>query len=179
MREELYNGINIQKPWPPRMKEKEQALKKNIDRIPETICYLSNPPKVIPIHVGRQLFVDDFLIDTSTLQRKYYYPEPYVGNPILKPQTKIEKNEGCCPVAATFTDGVFYDSKDGLYKMWYQAGWFDGTAYAEESISATGATLSKSGQGELNSSHSSAWKMQNKILAIWSGLPLALQSGQK
>ena len=109
MREELYNGINIQKPWPPRMKEKEQALKKNIDRIPETICYLSNPPKVIPIHVGRQLFVDDFLIDTSTLQRKYYYPEPYVGNPILKPQTKIEKNEGCCPVAATFTDGVFYD----------------------------------------------------------------------
>lgn len=131
VREELYNGINIQKPWPPRMKEKEQALKKNIDRIPETICYLSNPPKVIPIHVGRQLFVDDFLIDTSTLQRKYYYPEPYVGNPILKPQTKIEKNEGCCPVAATFTDGVFYDSKDGLYKMWYQAGWFDGTAYAE------------------------------------------------
>jgi len=130
VREELYNGINIQKPWPPRMKEKEQALKKNIDRIPETICYLSNPPKVIPIHVGRQLFVDDFLIDTSTLQRKYYYPEPYVGNPILKPQTKIEKNEGCCPVAATFTDGVFYDSKDGLYKMWYQAGWFDGTAYA-------------------------------------------------
>jgi len=107
VREELYNGINIQKPWPPRMKEKEQALKKNIDRIPETICYLSNPPKVIPIHVGRQLFVDDFLIDTSTLQRKYYYPEPYVGNPILKPQTKIEKNEGCCPVAATFTDGVF------------------------------------------------------------------------
>ena len=74
VREELYNGINIQKPWPPRMKEKEQALKKNIDRIPETICYLSNPPKVIPIHVGRQLFVDDFLIDTSTLQRKYYYP---------------------------------------------------------------------------------------------------------
>ena len=131
VREELYNGINIQKPWPPRMKEKEQALKKNIDRIPETICYLSNPPKVIPIHVGRQLFVDDFLIDTSTLQRKYYYPEPYVGNPILKPQTKIEKNEGCCPVAATFTDGVFYDSKDGLYKMWYQAGWCDGTAYAE------------------------------------------------
>ena len=51
VREELYNGINIQKPWPPRMKEKEQALKKNIDRIPETICYLSNPPKVIPIHV--------------------------------------------------------------------------------------------------------------------------------
>lgn len=45
VREELYNGINIQKPWPPRMKEKEQALKKNIDRIPETICYLSNPPE--------------------------------------------------------------------------------------------------------------------------------------
>ena len=46
MRDELYNGINIQKPWPPRIKEKEQALKKNIDRIPETICYLSNPPKM-------------------------------------------------------------------------------------------------------------------------------------
>src|SRR5690242_9802525 len=31
--------------------------------------YLTNPPAVIPIQVGRQLFVDDFLIEQTTLTR--------------------------------------------------------------------------------------------------------------
>jgi hypothetical protein len=39
-------------------------------------------------------------------------------------------NNGYCPVACPFQDGVFYDPKDRLYKMWYHAGWFDGTALA-------------------------------------------------
>jgi len=39
-------------------------------------------------------------------------------------------NQGYCPNAAPFSDEVFFDSKDGLFKMWYQAGWFDGVALA-------------------------------------------------
>jgi hypothetical protein len=39
-------------------------------------------------------------------------------------------NNGICPVACPFEDGIFYDPKDRLFKMWYQAGWFDGVAYA-------------------------------------------------
>ena len=44
-------------------------------------------------------------------------------------------NHGICPVASPFNDGIFYDHKDQLFKMWYHAGWFDGIGYA---ISADG-----------------------------------------
>ena len=43
---------------------------------------------------------------------------------------QLEMNNGQCPLACPFQDGLFYDPKDRLYKMWYHAGWFDGTAYA-------------------------------------------------
>ena len=39
-------------------------------------------------------------------------------------------NKGYCPMAAPFSDGCFYDPQDKLFKMWYMAGWFDGTALA-------------------------------------------------
>ena len=42
----------------------------------------------------------------------------------------MELNSGYCPVAAPFSDGCFFDPKDQLFKMWYMAGWFDGTALA-------------------------------------------------
>ena len=53
----LYNGININPIWPPR----------NIEAYsdPIEVPYLLNPPKLINIDVGRQLFVDDFLIKYS------------------------------------------------------------------------------------------------------------------
>ena len=76
------------------------------------------------------MFVDDFLIEYTNLERKFHQPVKFKGNPILKPETKIEMNEGYCPVAAPFSDGVFYDPNDNLFKMWYMAGWFDGTALA-------------------------------------------------
>ena len=57
--ETLYNGIRLPSPWPPSLQE--------IPREPVTPVYLTAPPSVIPIDIGRQLFVDDFLIDTTTL----------------------------------------------------------------------------------------------------------------
>ncbi|HEX7282747.1 MAG TPA: hypothetical protein VF239_11870, partial [Vicinamibacterales bacterium] len=54
-RETLYNGIVLPQPWPPR----RQQLSPTAVRPP----YLSSPPGVISIDVGRQLFVDDFLIE--------------------------------------------------------------------------------------------------------------------
>src|SRR2546429_582931 len=54
----------------------------------------------------------------------------YEHNPILKPETSLEMNNGICPVACPFHDGVFYDPKDQLFRMWYHAGWFDGIGYA-------------------------------------------------
>src|SRR5262249_45768670 len=84
----------------------------------------------IAIDVGRQLFVDDLLVADTTLRRSFHTPRLHEHNPVLKPETPLEMNNGVCPVACPFDDGVFYDPKDRLFKMWYHAGWFDGVAHA-------------------------------------------------
>ena len=64
--EVLYNGIVLPTPWPPR--------RRSITTIPERAPYLASPPDVIKIDIGRQLFVDDFLIERTTLQRVFHQP---------------------------------------------------------------------------------------------------------
>jgi hypothetical protein len=115
----LYNGIQLPKEWPPKTPIKDRSVR--------SVPYLKNPPAVIPIDVGRQLLVDDFLIEKTDLTRTFHQAQRYEKNPILKPETELEKKG---PVATVFQDGVFFDPKDQLFKMWYHAGWFDGTAYA-------------------------------------------------
>src|ERR1700676_1036449 len=91
---------------------------------PYALLASKNDP--IRIDVGRQLFVDDFLIAETSLRRTFHKPRVHEASPILKPETALEMHNGYCPVACPFQDGVFYDSKDRLFKMWYHAGWFDG-----------------------------------------------------
>ena len=119
----LYNGIRLPRLWPPPDLDPKS-------REPMPVPYLEAPPDVISIDVGRQLFVDDFLIESTTLSREFHKARKYEGNPILKPETKLELNGGNDPAACPFSDGVFFDPRDQLFKMWYHAGWFDGTAYA-------------------------------------------------
>ena len=54
----LYNGISMPVNFPPPTTP-TQALR--------TPYYINNGPRVLPIDVGRQLFVDDFLIESTTL----------------------------------------------------------------------------------------------------------------
>ena len=145
----LYNGIRLPAQWPPRA----------VDRSgPRPAPYLSDPPEVIPIDVGRQLFVDDFLIEASDLERTYHRPTIDARGPVFKPETKLEL-EGVIPggdpamymrdlglplfaddaamdrvpqrsVAAPNSGGVWFDPQDRLFKMWYMAGWFSAIAYA-------------------------------------------------
>ncbi|MCQ2385620.1 MAG: helix-turn-helix domain-containing protein, partial [Clostridia bacterium] len=121
-----YNGIAAEKDFPP----KDMQKIKDYGVLP--VPYLKKPPEVIDITLGRQLFVDDFLIQKSTFVRQFHQPQKYGGNPIFCPETPLEKGlDGHSAMAAPFSDGVFYDGKEQIFKMWYHAGWFDGTAYAE------------------------------------------------
>jgi hypothetical protein len=86
------------------------------------VPYLTNKPVVIPINVGRQLFVDDFLIKETDLKAVFHTPNYYVGNPVLEPDKEWEKTPQGALYAAPFSDGLWYDDKDGKYKMWYLAG---------------------------------------------------------
>ena len=54
-------------------------------------AYLTSPPDIIPIDVGRQLFVDDFLIESTDMERIYHKAESYIGNPVLKPDKSWQK----------------------------------------------------------------------------------------
>ena len=63
--EKLYNGIEIPAAWPPRNMD-DHSLRD----LP--VPYLTKPPKVIDISVGRQLFVDDFLIDETTMEKRFH-----------------------------------------------------------------------------------------------------------
>ena len=116
--EELYNGIQLPSPWPPKAANyPDQTV------LPAPPYYVTNPPAVIPINVGRQLFVDDFLVAQTTLTRTWHPAEYYPTNPILPNDRPWEfgKFETLTQVkqASTFFGGVFYDPSVSLFKMWY------------------------------------------------------------
>jgi len=108
----LYNGIRLPEVWPPN----DGAS----GREPMPVPYLAAPPAVIPIDVGRQLFVDDFLVEQTDLTRTFHHATPCEGNPVFAPEKPWEMNEAG-GMAAPFSDGVWFDSQDGLFKMWYLA----------------------------------------------------------
>ncbi len=110
----LYNGIRLPEAWPPVNIDPENDA-------PMDVPYLRQPPAVIPIDVGRQLFVDDFLVEQTDLQRVVHPPERYGGNPVLTAQTEGELKRGGSVYTAH--GGVFFDPTAGHFKMFYGAGW--------------------------------------------------------
>lgn len=123
----LYNGIVLSEPWPPRYNEVPT-------REPMPVPYLDRIPDVIPIDAGRQLFVDDFLIEPSTLTQTFHAAHYHEVNPVLWPEKPWEiegESDGQpMPCAMVFSDGVWFDPLDRVFKMWYRAGRGQVTCYA-------------------------------------------------
>ena len=133
----LYNGIRLGDPWPPEWRT-----------LPDRSAsppYLVRPPDVIPIDVGRQLFVDDFLIQETSLERTFHRTQYYEHNPVLRPTTSWERFDDHAvlthsrqnPAAMVFSDGVFHDPTARLFKMWYMGGYSQNTCYATSSDGVT------------------------------------------
>jgi hypothetical protein len=120
----LPNGIVIPERWPPRYEFRRE---------PTTPPYLASPPAVVPVDIGRQLFVDDFLVESTTLVRTFHTPEIH-AEPILVPERPWERLEPGAsrtnPTAAVFSDAVLWDDADRVFKMWYMGGYTGGTCYA-------------------------------------------------
>ena len=113
--ETLYNNIRLPEQWPPRYEEPAKAQDMPVP-------YLQHRPDIIPVNVGRQLFVDDFLIAGTNLTAVSHTPNFYSGNPVLEPDKEWENTIEGAPYASPFSDGIWYDEKDGKFKMWYLAG---------------------------------------------------------
>ncbi|MCC6491055.1 MAG: glycosyl hydrolase family 32 [Candidatus Hydrogenedentes bacterium] len=114
-----YNGIVPPAEWPPR----DMVLGQEVQP-----PYLLSPPEVIPIDAGRQLFVDDFLIEQTSMSRAFHKPEWHPASPVLRPDQPWEQSahgerEG--PMAMPFSGGVWYDPADSLFKTWYLADYGD------------------------------------------------------
>ena len=128
--EVLYNGIRLPDEWPPRTDA--FAVKGE----PARPFYLEekNVPDPIPVDVGRQLFVDDFLVaEMKGLRREYPHPEKFAGNPVLKPETWLEKNGTRNATARPNGGGLWWDPHLGQFRLWYEAGWLNAIAYATSS----------------------------------------------
>ena len=138
--ETLYNGITLASPWPPRLKYPNEH--------PVRPPYLAQPPAVIPIDVGRQLFVDDFLIEETTMAQTWHRAEYHPASPVLRPEKKWELRDEYAertktrpnPAAMVFSDGVFFDPAEKRFKMWYMGGYQTNTCYA---VSEDGLTWHK------------------------------------
>ena len=111
----LHNGIELPEQWPPQVAD--DGLRREMD-----LPYLKNKPEVIPVNVGRQLFVDDFLIASTDMERVSHRAVYYEGNPVLASDKEWEYTFEKAPYAAPFSDGIWYDEKEGVFKMWYLAG---------------------------------------------------------
>ena len=121
--ETLYNGIVLPAAWPPRTESP-------LDTQPMRVPYLDHPPEVIPIDIGRQLLVDDFLVEETQFARHFCRPVKHPGNPVFFPQSPAECDASYPPTAIPKCGGVWYDARDRQFKMWYMAGYLGAMAYA-------------------------------------------------
>lgn len=128
-RETLYNGIVLGSPWPPRLKY--------VNQHPVLPPYLASPPEIIPIDVGRQLFVDDFLIEETNLQRVWHRATYHPSNPLLRPEMEWEGLRSQNPSAMVFSDGVFFEPRERLFKMWYMGAYGSNTCLATSTDGVT------------------------------------------
>jgi len=119
--ETLYNGIVLPDQWPPDYGE--------LTRKPMPVPYLENRPAVVPIDVGRQLFVDNFLIEKTTLKRTFHQAEYCRQNPVIKPAKPVE-NRRRRSSALPYSGGAWYDPADKLFKLWYSGARPRSTCYA-------------------------------------------------
>lgn len=145
----LHNGIILPEQWPPRYPEPTV-------RSEMPVPYLNDKPNVISINVGRQLFVDNFLISETTLSPIYHTPHYYEGNPVLEPDKDWEKTFEGAPYAAPFSDGIWYDEKEGKFKMWYLAG--AGSIHKERNM-AFYTCYAESADGKI-------WKKHNRDVVV-------------
>ena len=111
-------------------------------------------PAVINISMGRQLFVDNFLIQSSTGIARTFFSVIYDSrNPVLAP-TQLWELSSPNPqaenqsTAMAYSGGVAYDAAESKprnrYKLWYSCGTSGGVCLAR---SADGLTWRKDGLG--------------------------------
>ena len=121
----LWNGLCRPAVWPP---QRPGGITKAV----ASPDYLrpSEKPAAINITVGRQLFVDTFLIDTNlssnSVELRYHSPEYADANPVLRAtepwEVSARANTGYGGFASPFSGGAFYNPELDRYELYYRCG---------------------------------------------------------
>jgi hypothetical protein len=185
--ETLPNGIELPAKWPPNYlgKSYEQffndpALKWHA---PMPVPYLEKPPRVIPIDVGRQLFVDDFLIENTQLRRTWHKPKYHPASPLLGPDQPWEQRPGeNVQWGMPYSHGAWWDARDGVFKLWYLGGTRinyavskDGIRWEKPRLDVFPGTNTVVGETPPGSESSTVWldhreKDPAKRFKLWTGI---------
>ena len=112
----LENGICLPAAWPPAA---------NFTAELKTPPYLLEPPAVINISRGRQLFVDSFLIAETNAATSFHEGDYAAENPVLSPDQPWEKTPATAtsPAGGTampFSGGSWYFNES--FHIWYSCG---------------------------------------------------------
>lgn len=126
-----FNGICTPPDFPPRV---------NYSRAVPHPPYLDAPPPVINITVGRQLFVDSFLIENSTGVSQVFHAAKYHDeNPVLRPDKPWEGT-----FAMPFSGGAWWEPEEQRLALWYRCG----GGYASSHDRSTSHAQSRSGPSD-------------------------------
>lgn len=108
----LYNGIELPESWPPQNVSLVYAEPIDVPYLRD-IDQGGTHPEVVNINVGRQLFVDQFLIDSTTLTSTSHKAVPYEGNPVYSPEGNnawgVHLKHG----------GLYYDNERSVFQLWF------------------------------------------------------------
>eukprot|EP01043_Picozoa_sp_COSAG02_P010706 COSAG02_NODE_381_length_23450_cov_65.782493_22_plen_281_part_01 len=131
----LWNGICLPPSWPPNVE---------LNRTVVVPPYLSSmKPAAINCTVGRQLFVDDFLIQQSSGLRTVYHSPSYDNhNPTIAPTEdwELDSTPYYGGFASAFSGGAFWNPDEQRYELFYKCGNSFCVAY---SVDATNWTKPK------------------------------------
>ncbi|MBQ6338510.1 MAG: glycosyl hydrolase family 32 [Kiritimatiellae bacterium] len=126
----------------------------------------------IDIDEGRQLFVDDWLVDsTQGIVRVYNHPTKAFDAPVMWPETDLEREVDpkrpyrFAPVAGATSGGLWWDPVKKVFRLWYEAGWMKYLCYAE---SKDGITWERNDLGIVKGTNR---VLADTLLDSWSVIP--------
>ncbi|MBQ3127360.1 MAG: hypothetical protein IJC15_09860 [Clostridia bacterium] len=108
----LYNGIRLPEVWPPENVQSGSFLEIDVPYL-KTAEQGGNHPGKVDIDVGRQLFVDDFLITSTNLTATHHEAVKSELNPLF-----VISGSGF----RTKNGGFFYNAETKLFELYYNSG---------------------------------------------------------
>ena len=143
-------GIRLRAPWPPPSHISYEELIRDPPR-----SYRPSPhdssndsiralyaEKVLSIDVGRQLFVDDYLIESTTLSRRWYTARVESLH-TLQPDRSWEQGSAGRRTARPFGGASLLDPRTQQVHLYYRCGWRGSSGRTCLALSRDGRTFTK------------------------------------